>query len=166
MLGLLSDLPRKNCRTIADAGDTTPDGMQHLLRGAVWDTNEVRDDIRQMACEHLGAVEAMLVVDETGDLNYGDRTVGTQRQYTGTAGRIENAQVGVFLTYTTAVGHTVIDREVYLPRSWSNDPARCAAAGVPADTTFATKPALATRMITRALDAGASDEHLAGQHPR
>ena len=163
VLGLLSDLPRKNCWTIAEhAGDTTPDGMQHLLRGAVWDTEAVRDDIRQMACEHLGAVEAMLVVDETGDLKHGDRTVGTQRQYTGTAGRIENAQVGVFLTYTTAVGHTVIDREVYLPRSWTDDPARCAAAGVPADTPFATKPALATRMITRALDAGVPAGWVAG----
>jgi SRSO17 transposase len=163
VLGLLSDLPRKNCWSIAEhAGDATPHGMQHLLRAAVWDAEAVRDDIRAMATEHLGEAEAMLVVDETGDLKHGTKTVGTQRQYTGTAGRIENAQVGVFLTYTTAAGHTLIDREVYLPRSWTDDPARCAVAGVPAETEFATKPALATRMITRALDAGVPAGWVAG----
>ena len=90
------------------------------------------------------------MVDETGELKHGDATVGTRRQYTGTGGRIENAQVGVLLTYTAVVGHTLIDREVYLPKSWPDDPVRRAAAGVPADVDFATKPALATRMITRA----------------
>lgn len=136
--------------------------MQHLLGGAVWDADKLRDDIRQMTTEHLGAREAMLVVDETGDLKHGDKTVGTQRQYTGAAGRIENAQVGVFLTYTTALGHTLIDREVYLPRSWTDDPARCAAAGVPTNTEFATKPTLATTMIIRALDAGVPASWVAG----
>lgn len=153
--GLLADLPRKNCWTIAEhAGDATPDGMQHLLSRAVWDADEVRDDVRDAAVEYLGDTDAMLVVDETGDVKKGTCTVATQRQYTGTAGRIENAQVGVFLTYTTKVGHTLIDRELYLPRSWTGDPDRCAAAGVPEDTGFATKPALASRMILRALDGG------------
>jgi SRSO17 transposase len=153
--GLLADLPRKNCWTIAEhAGDPTPDGMQYLLSRAVWDADEVRDDVRDVAVEHLGDTDAMLVVDETGDVKKGTCTVGTQRQYTGTAGRIENAQVGVFLTYTTTVGHTLIDRELYLPRSWTSDPDRCSAAGVPEDTAFATKPALASRMILRALDGG------------
>lgn len=155
MLGLLSDLPRKNCWSLAEyAGDNSPAGMQHLLRKAVWGADAIRDDIQTIAVEHLGADEAMLVVDETGDVKKGICTVGTQRQYTGTAGRIENAQVGVFLTYTTKVGHTLVDRELCLPRSWTGDTARCARAGVPEDTGFATKPALASRMILRALDAG------------
>jgi SRSO17 transposase len=161
--GLLADLPRKNCWTIAEhAGDETPDGMQHLLSRAVWDADEVRDDVREAAVECLGDVDAMLVVDETGDLKKGVCSVGVQRQYTGTAGRIENAQVGVFLTYTTKIGHTLIDRELYLPRSWTSDPERCAAAGVPADTGFVTKPALASRMILRALDAGVPAKWVAG----
>jgi SRSO17 transposase len=120
----------------------------------VWDADLVRDDVRDAAVECLGDTDAMLVVDGTGDQKKGTCSVGVQRQYSGTAGRVENAQVGVFLTYTTRVGHTLIDRELYLPRSWTSDPDRCAAAGVPEDTGFATKPALATRMILRALDAG------------
>ena len=155
VLGLLSDLPRKNCWTIAEhAGDTGPHGMQHLLRAAVWDADAVRDDIRAIAVEHLGTRDAILVVDETGDVKKGVCSVGVQRQYTGTAGRIENAQVGVFLTYATTVGHTLVDRELYLPASWTGDPDRCAAAGVPADTAFATKTELAKKMIVRALDGG------------
>src|SRR3954467_1780629 len=97
----------------------------------------------------------MLVVDETGDLKKGTHTVGVQRQYTGTAGRIENAQVAVYLTYAAARGHALIDRELYLPKSWTDDPDRCAAAGVPAGVGFATKPALARALIERALGAGA-----------
>ncbi len=143
--GLLAGLPRMNCRTLAEhAGDTTPDKMQRLLSRACWDA------------------EAMLVVDETGDLKKGTHSLGTQRQYTGTAGRIENAQVGVFLTYTTTIGHTLIDREIYLPRSWTDDPQRCRAAGIPAETRFATNPALATRIIVRALDAGIPAGWVAG----
>src|SRR6187399_873205 len=123
VLGLLSDLPRKNCWTIAEhAGDPSPDGMQDLLSRAVWDADAVREDVRETAVEHLGCEEAMLVVDETGDVKKGEHTVGVQRQYTGTAGRIENAQVGVFLTYTTAAGHTLIDRELYVPASWTDNP--------------------------------------------
>src|SRR6266545_782357 len=123
--GLLSDLPRKNCWTIAEhAGDASPDGMQHLLGRAVWDHDKVRDDVRDYVTEHLGDPEAVLVVDETGDLKKGTTTVGVQRQYTGTAGRIENAQVAVYLVYATDAGHGVIDRELYLPRSWTDDPER------------------------------------------
>ncbi|MGH9258456.1 MAG: IS701 family transposase [Acidimicrobiales bacterium] len=155
VLGLLADLPRKNCWTIAEhAGDPSPDGMQHLLSRAVWDHDAVRDDIRAYLVEQLGDPEAVLVVDETGDLKKGTTTVGVKRQYTGTAGRVENAQVAVYLVYATDAGHAVIDRELYLPRSWTDDPARLQAAGVPEQVGFATKPALATAMITRALDAG------------
>jgi SRSO17 transposase len=130
--GLLADLPRKNCWTIAEhAGDPNPDGMQHLLARAVWDHDGVRDDVRSLVVEHLGDPEAVLVVDETGDLKKGTATVGVQRQYTGTAGRVENAQVAVYLVYASQAGHAVIDRELYLPRSWTDDPQRLQAVGVP-----------------------------------
>lgn len=155
LLALLGDLPRQNCWTIAEhAGDATPDGMQHLLSRAVWDTDGVAEDLRDYVMDHLADSGAVLVIDETGDVKKGTHTVGVQRQYTGTAGRIENAQVAVYLTYAARGGHALIDRELYLPRSWTEDPARCAAAGVPADVAFATKPALATAMLIRALDAG------------
>ena len=96
--GLLADLPRKNCWTLAEhAGDASPDGMQHLLARAVWDADALRDDVRALLVDHLGDPDAVLVVDETGDLKKGSHTVGVQRQYTGTAGRIENAQVAVYL---------------------------------------------------------------------
>src|SRR5439155_17084776 len=140
--GLLAPLPRKNCWTIAEhAGDETPDGMQDLLSRVTWDDAEVRADVREFVGEQLGDTEAVLVIDETGDLKKGRHTVGVQRQYSGTAGRIENAQVAVYLAYAARGGHALIDRELYLPRSWTEDPARCAAAGVPAGVSFATKPA-------------------------
>jgi SRSO17 transposase len=156
VLGLLSGLRRKNCWTIAEqAGDATPDGMQHLLAAARWDADAVRDDVRGYVVEHLGSADAVLIVDETGDVKKGRASAGVQRQYSGTAGRVENCQVAVFLSYASRRGHALIDRELYLPRSWTSDKARCAAAGIPATTAFATKPRLARRMIARALDAGA-----------
>ena len=154
-LGLLADLPRKNCWSIAEhAGDASPDGMQHLLAGAVWDADGVRDDVRDYVVEHLSDPGAVLVADETGDVKKGTCTAGVQRQYSGTAGRIENCQVAVYLTYAAAAGHALIDRELYLPAPWADDPPRCRTAGVPDGTVFATKPGLAARMIARALDAG------------
>jgi SRSO17 transposase len=118
----LADLPRKNCWTIAEhAGDATPDGMQHLLARAVWDTDGVGEDLRAYVVDHLAEPGAVLVIDETGDVKKGDHTVGVQRQYTGTAGRIENAQVAVYLTYSAARGHALIDRELYLPHAWTED---------------------------------------------
>lgn len=163
VLGLLADLPRKNCWSVAEhAGDRDPHGMQHLLGRAVWDTDGVRDDLRDYVTGQLGDSDAVLVVDETGDVKKGSMTVGVQRQYTGTAGRIENAQVAVYLTYAGARGHAMIDRELYLPRSWTDDPARCAAAGVPDDIGFLTKPALAAGMLCRALNAGVTARWVAG----
>ena len=163
LLGLLADLPRKNCWTIAEhAGDPDPHGMQHLLARASWDTDGVRDDLRDYVCAHLGDTDAVLVVDETGDLKKGICTVGVQRQYTGTAGRIENAQVAVYLTYAGARGHAMIDRELYLPTSWTSHEPRLAEAGVPDDIGFLTKPALATGMIIRALNAGVEARWVAG----
>jgi SRSO17 transposase len=147
-------LRRKNCWTIAEqAGDATPDGMQHLLAAARWDADAVRDDVRGYVVEHLGCANAVLVVDETADLKKGTASAGVQRQYSGTAGRVENCQVAVFLSYASRSGHALIDRELYLLRSWTGDPARCAAAGIPDTTVFATKPKLARAMIARALDA-------------
>jgi SRSO17 transposase len=155
VLGLLADLPRKNCWTLAEhAGQATPDGLQHLLAGAVRDEHAVRDDVRAYLLEHLGDPGAVLVVDETGDLKKGAGTVGVQRQYTGTAGKVDNAQVAVYLAYATAAGHGVIDRELYLPKGWLADPQRCRVAGVPDQVGFATKPELARRMLERALAAG------------
>jgi SRSO17 transposase len=154
VLGLIAGLPRKNCWTIAEhAGDGTPAGMQHLLERACWDACAVRDDVRGYVAGQLADPQAMLVVDETGDVK-GTATAGVQRQDTGTAGRIENAQVTVYLTYTGRGGHALIDRRLYLPRSWAGDDARRTAAGIPADVEFATKPALAAEMIGAALDAG------------
>jgi len=155
VFGLLAELPRKNCWTIAEhAGDRSPDGMQHLLARAKWDAGGVRDDVRGYVVEHLGDPGAVLVVDETGDVKKGTATVAVARQYSGTAGRVENCQVAVYLTYATVAGYALIDRELYLPRSWAGDLGRRQAAGIPPEVGFATKPALARRMIARALAAG------------
>ncbi|MEO3928586.1 IS701 family transposase [Micromonosporaceae bacterium B7E4] len=153
--GLPADLEVKTCWQLAEqAGHARPDAMQRLLYRAVWDADAVRDDLRQLVTDRLGGPDAVLSVDETGDLKKGTHTVGVQRQYTGTAGRIENSQVGVSLGYAGADGHTLIDRRVYLPASWTDDPDRCRAAGVPDEIEFATKPELAADMITAALDTG------------
>jgi SRSO17 transposase len=163
MLGMLSGLDRKNCWTIAEhRGELTPDGLQHLLARARWDADAVRDDLRDYIVEAFGDSGAVLVVDETGDVKKGVHSVGVQRQYTGTAGRIENAQVAVFLSYAGRGGHALLDRALYLPKSWTADRDRCAAAGVPEDVTFATKPALATALITRAVTADVPAAWVAG----
>jgi SRSO17 transposase len=123
---------------------------------------ELLDACRGFVVEHLRDDDAVLVVDETGDLKKGTHTVGVQRQYTGTAGRIENSQVAVYLAYSTPLGHAAIDRELYVPRSWTQDLARCQAAGIPDTVGFTTKPQLAARMIGRALDAGVTVSWVAG----
>jgi SRSO17 transposase len=154
--GLLSGVERKTCWSLAErAGHDDPQAMQRLLRTAVWDAEAVRDDIRAWLVEQLGHPDAVLVTDETGFLKKGVCSVGVQRQYTGTAGRVENSQVGVFLAYVTPHGRAMIDRRLYLPQAaWCDRPDRLAAAGIPDDVEFATKPALARQMITAALDAG------------
>ncbi len=121
---------------------------------AEWDPDQVRDDLRQYVVGALGDPEAVLVLDETGFLKKGTRSAGVARQYTGTAGRIENAQVGVFLTYASQHGAAFIDRALYLPKEWTDDPKRCRTAGVPEGTAFATKPGLARAMLERAFAAG------------
>ena len=168
--GLLSAAERKNGWTLAEqAGDRTPDAMQRLLNHADWNADAVRDDLRNYVVAHLGDDAAVLVVDETGFLKKGSKSAGVARQYSGTAGRIENCQVGVFLAYATGAGRTFVDRELYLPKSWIADRTRCAEAGIDSTVEFATKPELAPAMLTRALDAGvpagwvAADE-VYGQH--
>jgi SRSO17 transposase len=153
--GLLSPAERKNGWTLAErAGDATPDAMQRLLNHAGWDADLVRDDLRDYVVEHLGDDRAVLVVDETGFLKKGSKSAGVGRQYSGTAGRIENCQIGVFLAYATAAGRTFLDRELYLPRAWIEDRARCTEAGIGPEVPFRTKPELAELMLGRALDAG------------
>ena len=153
--GLLSDLEVKTSWQLAEhAGHARPDAMQRLLYRACWDADAVRDDLRQVIVDRFADPDGVLVVDETGDLKKGTHSVGVQRQYTGTAGRIENAQVGVFLAYAGRGGHTLVDRRVYLPVSWTDDRDRCRAAGVPDEVGFATRSQLAADMITAALDAG------------
>jgi DDE superfamily endonuclease len=156
LYGLLADLPRKNCWSIAEhAGENNPHGMLHFLARASWDTDGVRDDLRDYVVGAVGDADGILVVDGTGDVKKGRHTVGVQRQYTGTTGRIENAQVAVYLAYDAGPGgHVMIDRELNLPKSWTDDRDRLAETGVPGKVEFATKPALATGVILRALRAG------------
>jgi SRSO17 transposase len=153
--GLLAPLASKNGWTLAEAaGDATPDGMQRLLNRATWDADGVRDDVRAYVGRHLGSADGVLVVDETGFIKKGVRSAGVQRQYSGTAGRVENCQLGVFCAYATGKGRALIDRELYLPKSWIADRDRCHQAAIPEDAEFATKAELARTMLGRALDAG------------
>jgi SRSO17 transposase len=156
-LGLVSGLERKNGWTLAEfAGDGCPDGMQRLLNAAVWDEDGVRDALGRYVAARLGDRGGVLIADETGFEKAGSHSAGVQRQYTGTAGKITNCQVGVFLAYAVPAAGTrvLIDRELYLPKSWAGDGGRRAGAGVPAGAVFATKPALARKMIGRAIGAG------------
>jgi SRSO17 transposase len=164
MAGIVSGLERKNCWTIAEhRGAATPDGLQHLLSRAKWDADAVRDDLRDYVVEAFGAPNAILVVDETGDVKKGLHSVGVQRQYSGTAGRVENSQVAVYLTYAAPRGHALIDRALYLPRCWAEDPVRCDGAGIPADRRgFATKPALAAELVAGAMAAKVPAAWVAG----
>ncbi|TMR01829.1 IS701 family transposase [Nonomuraea turkmeniaca] len=170
--GLLADIDRKNCWNLAEhAGLIGPQALQRLLRSARWDADGVRDDVRSFAVDRLGP-DGVLIVDETGFVKKGTGSAGVQRQYSGTAGRIENCQIGVFLAYATPAGRALLDRRLYLPEhTWLADIGRCRSAGVPDGTGFATKPALATQMVLAALDAGvraswvAGDE-VYGQDPR
>jgi SRSO17 transposase len=170
--GLLAPVERKNSWTLAErAGEASPDGMQRLLAAADWDADAVRDDLRDYVVEQLGDPAAVLVVDETGFLKKGSKSAGVARQYSGTAGRIENCQIGVFLGYATSAGRTFLDRELYLPAAWIDDRDRCREAGVPDAVDFATKPTLAIGMLARALDAAVpagwvTADEVYGQHYR
>ena len=153
--GLLSPVERKNGWQLAEqASDATPDGVQRLLYNYRWDADLVRDDLGDYVVEHLGCADGVVVVDETGFLKKGDKSAGVQRQYSGTAGRIENCQVGVFLAYAGVKGRTLLDRELYLPQVWARDWERRREAGVPDSAGFRTKPQLAQLMLGRTLESG------------
>lgn len=153
--GLLSETKRKNGWQLAEvAGNATPYGIQHLLGRANWDADAVRDDLRDYVLEHLADEGSVLIVDETGFIKKGDRSVGVKRQYTGTAGKRENCQVGVFLCYASGQGQAFIDRELYLPEEWAEDEHRRERAGVPEELGMRTKPEIAEEMLERALGGG------------
>ncbi len=161
--GLLSPVERKNGWQLAEqAGDATPDGVQRLLYNYQWDADLVRDDLKSYVIEYLADADAVLAVDETGFLKKGDKSVGVQRQYCGTAGRIENSQIGVFLAYASARGRTLLDRELYLPQVWAEDRERRREAGVPEGVSFRTKPQLAQLMLERAVESGVPFSWVAG----
>ncbi len=155
LAGLLDRLDRKNSWQLAEhLGERGPQGVQRLLNAADWDADAVRDDLWAYVVEHLGDPAGVLIVDETGFLKKGSKSVGVQRQYSGTAGRRENCQIGVFLCYVSPKGRAFLDRALYLPREWADDPGRRREAGVPAMVAFATKPELARRMLACAYAAG------------
>jgi len=153
--GLLAPLERKNDWQLAEhLGEAGPQGVQRLLNAADWDVDAVRDDLTAFVAEQLGDPEGVLILDETGFLKKGSKSVGVARQYSGTAGRRENQQIAVFLTYATARGSAFLDRALYLPEAWTGDAERRAEAGVPEAVSFATKGELAQRMLARAFAAG------------
>jgi SRSO17 transposase len=154
LIGLLGPLQRKNSWQVAEQiGDADPYGVQYLMGRSDWDPEAVRDDLRDYVVATLGDPDAVLVLDETGFLKKGTHSAGVARQYTGTAGRIENAQVGVFLAYASRHGTAFLDRSLYLPKEWTDDPERCEKAGIPEGTAFATKGGLAKAMLKRAFEA-------------
>ena len=155
MEGLLGGAERRNGWHLAEAaGEQTPYGMQRLVASASSEAEQVRDDLQQYVREHLESPDAVLILDETGFLNKGTKSAGVARQYSGTAGRIENCQIGVFLAYAAPEGVALIDRALYLPTAWAEDHARCREAGIPDEVGFAAKPQLARQMLERAFAAG------------
>ncbi|XVQ82998.1 IS701 family transposase [Microbispora siamensis] len=155
LTGLLAPLERKNGWQLAEAaGHATPGRMQRLLSNARWDPRAVRDDLRAYVMDNLGHRDGVLIVDETCFVKKGAMSAGVQRQYSRTARRTENCQLGIFLAYASPLGRALIDAELYLPQSWLADRPRCTRAGIPDGARFQTKPVLARAMLTRALDAG------------
>jgi SRSO17 transposase len=155
LAALLSPAERKNSWQLAEiSGDPNPYAFQHLLGRADWEPDLLRDKLRDYLTDYLADGDAIGVLDETGFLKKGSHSAGVARQYSGTAGKIENCQIGVFLAYATTHGHTLLDRELYLPHEWTDDRERCQRAGIPEQRAFATKPALALQMLQRNVDAG------------
>jgi SRSO17 transposase len=161
--GLMATVPRKNSWQVAEAvGDPIPDPMQRLLYRAQWSADAARDRLLQYTIEVFGEEDGIGVVDETGFIKKGTHSVGVKRQYSGTAGKVENCQIGVFLSYATAKGHVLLDRRLYLPEEWANDPERRAEAKIPADVVFQTKPEQAMAMLETAWQAGVPMRWVAG----
>ena len=154
LTGLLAPLERKNGWTLAEeVGQQRPDGVQRLLNHSEWDENAVRDEVRSYVLEAIGTKDGILIGDDTGFLKKGTKSAGVQRQYTGTAGRTENSQIGTFLAYASSKGRALIDRELYIPKSWTDDRERCRAADIPDEVPFATKNEHFKWMLQRAIDA-------------
>lgn len=161
--GLFSPIPRKNSWQLAEVlGDKTPDGIQRLLNTAVWDVDGVRDDLRDYVVEYMGDPNGTLIIDESGFLKKGTKSAGVKRQYSGTAGKVENCQIGVFLSYSSQHGRTLLDRELYLPQEWADDEERRREAHVPEAICFQTKPQLAKTMLKRAFAAGVPAQWVTG----
>src|SRR2546421_12637844 len=157
--GLLASVERKNGWQMAEElGEANAHGVQRLLEEADWDEEAVRDEVRTYVIEQLGEAAGILVVDETGFVKKGKQSAGVARQYSGTAGRRENSQIGVFLSYASSKGAAFIDRALYLPQEWTQDRVRCREAGIPDEVEFATKGELAKRMLARAFAAGVPAE--------
>lgn len=163
LAGLLSPAERKNSWQLAEiCGASNPYGFQHLLGRAIWNADDLRDQLRSYITDYLATPDAVGVIDESGFLKKGRHSAGVARQYSGTAGKIENCQIGVFLAYASQHGHSLMDRELYLPKAWTDDPERCRVAGVPAERPFATKPVLARHMLERSFAAGVKLAFVAG----
>jgi SRSO17 transposase len=161
--GLLSEAERKNSWQVAEVcGESTPYGFQYLLSRAYWDADAVRDELRTYSMQHLGDPNGVLVLDETGFLKKGRHSAGVARQYSGTVGKVENCQIGVFLSYASPLGQVLLDRELYVPQEWTDDRERCRQAGIPEDRRFATKPQLAQQMLARVFAAGMPAPWVAG----
>ncbi len=150
--GLLAPVARKNSWQLAEqAYHSTPDGLQHLLAGSKWEPDDIRDDLQEYVAAKLGDADGVLIIDDTGFIKKGTTSAGVQRQYSGTAGRTENCQIGVFAAYASARGRALVDRDLYLPKSWTEDRERCRTARIPDEREFATKGELARHMVLRAL---------------
>jgi SRSO17 transposase len=161
--GLLSEAERKNSWQVAEVcGESTPYGFQYLLSRADWDADAVREELRRYVVQHLGDPHGVLVLDETGFPKKGRHSAGVARQYSGTLGKVDNCQIGVFLSYASPLGYALLDRELYLPQEWTDDRERCQQAGIPEDRGFATKPQLARQMLARTFAAGVSATWVTG----
>ena len=161
--GLLAPVARKNCWQMAEAlGQKNPQAMQRLLFGAEWDADAVRDELQAFVIERFGEADGIGIVDETGFLKKGTKSVGVKRQYCGTAGKIENCQIGVFLTYCSRRGYTFLDRRLYLPEEWCQDRERRRGARVPEQVVFQTKSQLAIQMLEHAWKRGVPMEWVTG----
>ena len=161
--GVLIPAARRNSWQLTEvSGDATPYAFQHLLRRALWDPEAVREELRHYVVQYLEDPEAVLVIDKTGFLKKGRHSAGVARQDSGPAGRMENCQLGVFVGYASRLGQALLDRELYLPKDWADDPARCRQAGIPEDRRFATKPQLAQQMLQRTLAAGVAARRVTG----
>jgi SRSO17 transposase len=161
--GLLSEAERKHSWHVAEAyGDPTPYDFQYLLARADWDADLVRDELRTSIIQHLGDPHGVLALDEEGFVKKWRHSAGVASQYTATVGKVENCQIGVFLSYAGPLDHALLDRELHLPKAWTDARARCGQTGIPADRPFATKPQLARQRLARAFAAGVPAQWVTG----